>query len=78
MLKDAIIAATKRPSTFREIEEKVGRQEDYALGIMLGEMVLNGELAYKDQDRTRWPVYSLRPIPRGFRCPKMRGRDDDA
>ena len=71
-LKDECLKHVVCPMTFREIEQKVGTQPMFELGIALCQLVLEGKLYMGTPLKytSEWPVYSNRPIPKKFTFPK--------
>lgn len=71
-LESAITAAISRPMAYPEIEKAVGKQDGFALGITLTNMVLAKRLHYAEPKSytAEWPVYSNAPIPKRFQFPK--------
>lgn len=71
-LKEECLKHVVCPMTFREIEQKVGKQPTFALGIAIHQLVLAGKLysATPPKYTSEWPVYSNQPIPKKFTFPK--------
>ncbi len=71
-LKEECLKHIVRPMTFREIEQKVGKQPPLELGIAIHQLVLAGKLYFATPAKytSEWPVYSNQPIPKKFTFPK--------
>ena len=71
-LKDECLKHVTCPMTFREIEQKVGTQPTFELGIALCQLVLTSKLYFATPSKytSEWPVYSNQPIPKKFIFPK--------
>ena len=68
-LASAALAAVTKPMTFLQIESMVGVQENYELGIVLTNLVIDKRLHYRGPVNyaSHCPVYSNAPIPKDFK-----------
>ena len=70
-LADKIKAALTEPKHFQQIEDVVGKQENFLLGITLMDMAVKGDIHYIESDKyqTEHTMYSLTPFPKNYRSP---------
>ena len=70
-LADKIKAALKEPKHFQQIEDVVGKQKEFLLGITLMDMAVKGDIHYTESDKyqTEHTMYSLIPFPKNYRPP---------
>jgi DNA-binding HxlR family transcriptional regulator len=71
VLADKIKAALKEPKHFQQIEDVVGKQKEFMLGIALTNLTIKGEI-YREESykyQTEHTMYSLAPFPQNYRPP---------
>ena len=70
-LADKIKAALTEPKHFQQIEDAVGKQKEFLLGITLMDMAVKGVIHYAESDKyqTEHTMYSLTPFPPRYRHP---------
>ena len=81
VIEATILKTCEKPVTYLDLEKataavvKKNRGGPYYLAIQLSRLVNAGKLHHKYSDfGTRHPVYSVRPLPRGYVAPT---RDPD-
>ena len=70
-LADKIKAALAEPKHFQQIEDVVGKQKEFLLGITLTDMPIKGDIHYAESDKyqTEHTMYSVNPFPKNYRSP---------
>jgi hypothetical protein len=70
-LIDKIKGALTEPKHFQQIEDIVGKQKEFLLGITLMDMAVKGVIHYAESDKyqTEHTMYSLTPFPPRYRHP---------
>ena len=70
-LSDKIKEALVGPKHFKQIEDIVGKQKEFLLGITLMDMAVKGVIHYAESDKyqTEHTMYSLTPFPPRYRHP---------
>ena len=70
-LSDKIKQALTEPKHFKQIEDIVGKQKEFLLGITLMDMAIKGEIHYVESDKyqTEHTMYSLTPFLPNYRHP---------
>ncbi|TXH59048.1 MAG: hypothetical protein E6Q97_00720 [Desulfurellales bacterium] len=67
----AIVLFCNQPRTAAEVIDKFPARDPFAVAIMLASLVIAKRLTYSThQSLSYYPVYSARPLPKGFRFPK--------
>jgi hypothetical protein len=71
VLSDKIKEALTEPKHFQQIEDIVGKQKEFLLGITLMDMAIKGEIHYAESDKyqTENTMYSMKPLPPNYRHP---------
>jgi hypothetical protein len=71
VLSDKIKEALTEPKHFKQIEDIVGKQKEFLLGITLMDMAIKGEIHYAESDKyqTEHTIYSMTPFPPRYRHP---------
>jgi hypothetical protein len=71
VLSDKIKEALSEPKNFQQIEDIVGEQKEFLLGITLMDMAVKGVIHYAESDKyqTEHTMYSLTPFPPRYRHP---------
>ena len=70
-LADKIKAALIEPKHFQQIEDVVGKQKEFMLGIALTNLTIKGDIHYAESDKyqTEHTMYSVTPFPQNYRSP---------
>lgn len=70
-LADKIKEALTEPKHFQQIEDIVGKQKEFLLGVTLMDMTIKGDIHYAESDKyqTEHTMYSLTPFPQNYRPP---------
>ena len=70
-LGDKIKEALTEPKHFKQIEDIVGKQKEFLLGITLMDMAIKGEIHYAESDKyqTEYTMYSMTPFTKNYRSP---------